>query len=217
MRLEAAIRGDLRRLLADELRAAERAVKAGVAEATTGLKLSLRDQVQRAALGRRLANTWRGDVYPRGSDSLSAAGHVYTKAAKIMAGFEAGAAIRGKDGLWLAVPTPATPKRVMGKRVTPALLEQAWGIRLRFIYRATGPSLLVADDLRAGQGKRGGFRVASERARRTGIGIASVVMFWLVRQVKMPKVIHFEPEARRWQARLPELVVRHWRDADGGQ
>ncbi|OEJ63865.1 hypothetical protein BEN30_17070 [Magnetovibrio blakemorei] len=43
-----------------------------VREATNGLKLDLRQQIQGAGLGRRLANTWRSEVYPKGKKSIRA-------------------------------------------------------------------------------------------------------------------------------------------------
>lgn len=70
MRLQAAIQGDLKALLKSELGAAERAVTAGVREATDGLKTELRGQITGAGLGSRLANTWRGEVYPKGQPSI---------------------------------------------------------------------------------------------------------------------------------------------------
>ncbi|MEO5338839.1 MAG: DUF6441 family protein [Magnetospirillum sp. WYHS-4] len=54
MRLEAALEGDLKRFLADELKAAEAAVTAGVRAATEGLKQDLRRQIVGAGLGQRL-------------------------------------------------------------------------------------------------------------------------------------------------------------------
>ncbi|MCC3862682.1 hypothetical protein LJF33_15900, partial [Emcibacteraceae bacterium Y4] len=62
-------------------------------------------------------------------------------------------------------------------------------------------------------GELRGFRKASQRALKTGNGLSSVVMFWLVPQVKLPKLIRFEPEAIKWHSRLPEFVLRHWKDS----
>ncbi|WDU57812.1 DUF6441 family protein [Pseudemcibacter aquimaris] len=217
MRLKAALEGNLDAYLKKELLMGERAVTKAVRQATSGLKQSMRSQVVASGLGPRLARTWRGDVYPRRGESLKAAGLVYTKAQKIMEGFEEGQVIRAKDGFWLAIPTPNAPKRVMGKRVTPGNLEKARGMRLQFVYRKRGPSLLVAQNMRASYsrktGELRGFRKASQRALKTGNGLSSVVMFWLVPQVKLPKLIRFEPEAIKWHSRLPEFVLRHWKDS----
>ena len=80
MRLLAALQGDLKKIMAAEQRAAERAVTDGVRQATDGLKLELRGQVTGAGLGQRLANTWRGQVFPKSGQSLNAAGFVFSKA-----------------------------------------------------------------------------------------------------------------------------------------
>jgi hypothetical protein len=121
MRLKAAFEGKLQEYMKAEFATAERAVTLGVREATDGLKISMRRQVTSAGLGQRMANTWRGDLYPRGQNSIRAAGMVYTKASRIMEGFENAAVIRSKDGWWLAIPTPNAPKRgVGGKRINPS-------------------------------------------------------------------------------------------------
>jgi hypothetical protein len=62
-------------------------------------------------------------------------------------------------------------------------------------------------------GELRGFRKASQRARDSGRGLTSVVMFWLVPQVKMPKRIRFDAEAVNWHRRLPRLILNHWREA----
>ncbi|MCC3862665.1 DUF6441 family protein, partial [Emcibacteraceae bacterium Y4] len=98
MRLKAALEGNLDAYLKKELLMGERAVTKAVRQATSGLKQSMRSQVVASGLGPRLARTWRGDVYPRRGESLKAAGLVYTKAQKIMEGFEEGQVIRAKDG-----------------------------------------------------------------------------------------------------------------------
>ena len=66
MRLKAALEGDLKKHMKEEYRTAERAVTLGIREATNGLKMSMRRQVHSSGLGQRMANTWRGDIYPRG-------------------------------------------------------------------------------------------------------------------------------------------------------
>lgn len=107
MRLAAAISGDLRKVLADEVKAAEDAVTAGMRQAADGLKADLRRQVTEAGMGQRLANTWRAELYPKGQKSIKAAGFVFTRAPTIIRAFDQGAVIRSKHGFWLAIPTPA--------------------------------------------------------------------------------------------------------------
>lgn len=217
MRLKAAFEGKLQEYMKAEYAHAERAVTLGVREATDGLKLSMRRQVMGAGLGQRMANTWRGDVYPKGQSSIRAAGVVYTRASRIMEGFERAAVIRSKDGWWLAIPTPNAPKRgVGGKRINPSNFPEHRYGRLRFVYRSGRPSLLVVDNARASYsrktGEMRGFRKAGDRAVSKGQGLTTVVMFWLVPQVQMKRLITFDEEARRWFERLPQLILKNWPD-----
>ena len=211
MSFSAKIGGDLRRILADELTQAEAAVTGGVSEAAEGLKAELRQQITAAGLGTRLANTWRSQVYPKGATSLRAAGLVYSNAPDVVGAFEEGAVIRSTNGFWLAIPTPAAGTGARGKRMNPALWEQMHGVPLRFIFRRTGPSLLVADNMRERQGKRGGFAKGSAAALRSGRGLASVVMFLLVPQVTLKKRLDIAAAAEKWADAVPGLVIRNWR------
>jgi len=116
---------------------------------------------------------------------LDAASLVHTKAPQIIRAFDEGALIRSKIGLWLAIPTPNAPRRgVGGKRIDPSNFPEHRFGPLRFVYRRSSPSLLVAEDLRASvsrkTGELRGLRRASERAQRTGRGVATVVMFLMV-------------------------------------
>lgn len=167
VRLSAAIEGDLKRFLADELKAGEDAVTAGVREATNGLKLDLRQQITGAGLGRRLANTWRSEVYPKGKKSIRAAGLVFSKAPNIVRAYADGAVIRSRHGFFLAIPTQAAGRYGDGKKkMTPGLWERMHGARLKFVYRRRAPSLLVAENRRARTGKRGGFGLRPRRPDR---------------------------------------------------
>jgi hypothetical protein len=213
MRISAALEGDLKRFLAEELKSAEGAVTAGVQAATEGLKQDLRRQIAGAGLGQRLANTWRGEVYPRGSKSLRAAGFVFSKAPGIARAYAQGAVIRSRHGYFLAIPTPATGKYGDGrKKITPGAWERRHGAKLRFVFRRGAPSLLIAENQRARTGKRGGFSKASETAQRTGRGLATVPMFILVPQVTVRKRLDVAAAADKWIAELPRLVVRNWRE-----
>jgi hypothetical protein len=217
MRLKAAIEGKLSEYLKAEYANAERSVTLGVRAATEGLKMAMRRQASSAGLGQRMANAWRGDNYPKGQNSIRAAGLVYTRASKIMEGFENAAVIRSKNGWWLAIPTPNAPKRgIGGKRINPSNFPEHRYGKLRFVYRSGKPSLLVADNARASlsrkTGQATGFRKASDKAVASGKGLATVVMFWLVPQVKMRKLITFDSESKRWFDKLPQLILNNWPD-----
>lgn len=213
MRLEAAIKGDLQKIMKQETAAAEKAVTLGVTAAATGLKEELRGQVTRSGLGEKLARTWRHKRYPSSGYSLGAAGLVYSKAPLVISVFNEATRIKSNKGFFLAIPTSAAPKRgVGGKRINPSNFPEHSLGRLRFVYRKGAPSLLVVDGLRAGTGKRGGFRKASATALRTGRGLTTVVMFILVPEVMLKKRLDIDPAMLRWRDRLPVLILQNWRE-----
>ena len=96
-----------------------------------------------------------------------------------------------------------------GKRITPSNFpEQSLG-RLRFVYRPSGVSLLVVDNVRT---TARGIRSASDKQKASGRGLSTAVMFWLVRQVRTKKRIDLKREAEVWQNRLPSLIANNWKD-----
>ena len=56
-----------------------------------------------------------------------------------------------------------------------------------------------------------GFRRATDRARQSGQGLTTVVMFLLVPQVKLPKRLDVARAAERWSAQLPALIEQQLR------
>lgn len=210
-RLEASIRGDLRKIMKQEVDAAETAVTIGVREVSTGVKLDLRQQTISAGLGQGLGNAWRTRFYP-GKPSINAAGYVFTKAKdEIIYAFNYGAVIKSEKGFFLAIPTPAAPKSgTNGKRISPSNFPEVSLGKLRFVYRPGKPSLLVVDDLRARTGKRGGFAKASETSLRTGRGVTTVVMFILVPQVSLKKRLDIDSVIDKWESALPEKIITNW-------
>jgi hypothetical protein len=214
MRLHAAIQADLQALLKAELRGAERAVTSGVRAATLGLKTELRGQITGAGLGQRLANTWRSRIYPEGEQSLGAAGFIWSKAPNLIRIYDEGAIIRSRQGLYLAIPTPAAGRFAdRRQKITPLLWERIHGMRLRFVYRRSGPSLLVVDNVRLTA--RG--RAAANRTRGKGgtytrlAGRTTVPIFILVPQVSVKKRLDVDGAARKWIGALPQLVLQNWR------
>jgi hypothetical protein len=165
VKLELDITLDLVAAMAAEVKAGEEAVTAAMREAGTGLKTAWRGQITGAGLGRRLANSIRSQTYPKGDESLNAAALVWSKAPVIVGAHDTGPIIRSKEGFWLAIPTEAAGRGLRGAKLTPGEWERSRGLRLRFVYRRTGPSLLVAD--------RGGSTAVGSawlRARRPAAG-----------------------------------------------
>lgn len=201
-------RPDLLGVLAGTEKQIERAVTDAMREASRELTADLRADVVEAGLGARLARTWRGKVFPETGESVEAAAFVWSKAPTLIDAFDRGVTIRSKDGFWLAIPTPAAGARGVGSngrvlRITPGGWERRTGMRLRFVYRKRGPSLLVADGSRLNS--RG---LAAANRRRSGE--ATTIVFLLVPFVRLRKRLDVDAIARRQAFRVSGLIAKHW-------
>lgn len=204
MKLKLTIQPDIAALMQAEITAGEKAVSTAMREAGNSLKTAWRGQVTGAGLGTRLGNSIRLATYPKGSASLNAAALVWSNAPVIVGAHDAGPLIRSKDGFWLAIPTAAAGKSTRGGRITPGEWERRTGLRLRFIYRRRGPSLLVAE----GRLNTKGRAVVSRS--KTGRGVATVPIFLLVPQVKLRKRLHLAGDAERAVDGVPRMIVAKW-------
>jgi len=206
MKLKLDVTPDLVAMMAAEIKAGEKAVSAATRDAGNSLKTAWRAQIASAGLGQRLARTIRSEQFPKGKPSLSAAALVWSKAPMIINAHDTGPLIRSKSGFWLAIPTPAAGKSTRGGRITPGEWERRSGLQLRFVYRRTGPSLLVAE----GRLNTRGRAVASRS--KTGRGVVTVPIFLMVPQVKLPKRLDLARDADQAQDALPGAIVANWVD-----
>ena len=204
MKLDISFSPDLVAMMRAEVAAGQKAVSVTMAQAGTSLKSAWRGQITGAGLGQRLANTIRSQTYPKGRNSLDAAALVWSNAPEIIGAHDTGPLIRSGNGFWLAVPTPAAGKSTKGGRITPSEWERRTGLRLRFIYRRRGPSLLVAE----GRLNSKGRAVASRS--KTGRGVATVPIFLLVPQVKLRKRLDLARDADRAVDSVPGRIVASW-------
>ena len=204
MKLGVDIVGDIARIMEAETLAGEKAVTAAMREASTGLKTAWRGQITGAGLGARLARTIRSEQFPKGRASLNAAALVWSKAPVIVGAHDTGPLIRSKDGFWLAIPAAAAGKSLRGGRITPGEWERRTGLRLRFVYRRRGPSLLVAE----GRLNTKGRAVASRS--KTGRGLTTVPVFLLVPQVRLKKRLDLARDAEQARDAVPGLIVANW-------
>ena len=205
MKLNVSFTPDLVAMMKTEVAAGQKAVSMTMAQAGASLKLAWRVQITGAGLGQRLANTIWSQTYPKGRNSLDAAALVWSNAPVIIGAHDTGPLIRSASGFWLAIPLPAAGKALGGKRITPAMWEQKTGLRLRFVFRSRGPSLLVADAVRLNT--RGQAAVSKSK---TGRGQVTAPIFLLVRQVKLPKRLDLARDAERALAAIPGNIVRNW-------
>lgn len=204
MKLKLNIDPDIIAMMQAEIVAGQKAVSAAMREAGADLKTAWRGQIAQAGLGARLARTIRSETYPKGQPSLNAAALVWSNAPVIVGAHDTGPLIRSKSGLWLAIPTVAAGKSARGGRITPAEWERRRGLPLRFIYRARGPSLLVAE----GRLNSKGRAVAS--MSKSGRGRTTVPIFLLVRQVKLAKRLDLAKAAEVAVGRIPGAIVANW-------
>ena len=205
MKLDISFNPDLLAMMRAQVAAGQKAVSVTMVQAGTSLKAAWRGQITGAGLGQRLANTIRTQTYPKGRNSLDAAALVWSNAPEIIGAHETGPLIRSASGFWLAIPLPAAGKALGGKRITPGMWEQKTGLRLRFVYRSRGPSLLVADAVRLNT--RGQAAVSKSKTGREQV---TAPIFLLVRQVKLPKRLDLARDAERALAAIPGSIVRNW-------
>ena len=204
MKLNVAAVPNLAGMMAAEITAGEKAVTKAVGDAGTSLKTAWRAQITGAGFGQRLARTIRSEVYPKGQPSLNAAALVWSQAPVVVGAHDTGPLIRSQNGFWLAIPTAAAGKSARGGRITPGEWERRRGLRLRFVYRRSGPSLLVAE----GRLNTRGVGVASRS--KTGRGLTTVPIFLLVRQVKLRKRLDLARDAKAAQNGIPSAIVANW-------
>lgn len=221
MKLSASIEGDLATLLAQEAKRAELAATSAIHEAGKGLQDELRDQVTGAGLGRKLANAIRLKVYPERAASIDAAAFVYARpgkgqrggAADIVAAFEEGTLIRRPGGRFLAIPTENVPNKPgTRRRMTPDEVQDAtklggFGRDLEAVpTNRPGMLLLVLSAIRGSRG----LRPVTVRRVKAGRQVEWIVMFILVRQAQMPRLLDWKRPTDSWGGRLPALVIKHW-------
>jgi len=204
MDLSVAIRGDLREVMAQRLRVAERAVTGAVRSITFGLQRELRRQVKRAfrsapvALsGGSIEKTVAARVTPVRGFSLEPEGLVHSRAlyrrpsgqVDLLEVFDRGAEIRAAGGKWLAIPTEHAPLR-SGRGGMRRARPRESGLKLQF--RPTRNPRLARLVLRD--------RAAAGR---------ETVVYWLVREVRLPKRLDIAGAERKWRARLGPQIERN--------
>ena len=238
MRLAARIVGDLRQVLAAEVRAGERAAMTAIRAETEQVKAELRRQVTSSFGGnaRGIANAWRSQVFPRTGVSMRAAGLVWSKTPLVIDAFERGALIRPKGGgRFLAIATGFNAARGWrgrgdkGLRVTPAQMVASGHGFLRPVR--SGRGFVWCLPLRQGEqtGRRrrtrliaGGLaeigtgnRTGREAWARGMLARGMVPMFLLLPQVKLAKRLDVRGAAERGLRRLPGRFVAAWERESG--
>lgn len=173
--------------------------------AAVELKDELRDQVTGAGMSQRLANTWRGRVYPKARRSLTPAGYVWSNAPEIINSYAAGATLRphgGKRYLW--IPTRNVPRRGRGagKRLTPDEVEIEFNQDL-IVRKGKGRNRLAfVSAVQARSRSRPALRQATARRLAQGRSAQLKLMFVLVPSVAKPKLFDLQDSADRAAGRF---------------
>ena len=224
MRLSAAIKGDLRKQIADEWRTAGRAIRAGLREGGKGLQSDLKRDAQLAGLG-KLSKVWRVRVFRGRSGPTDSFAFVYPKGGDRTRGaiwaLDTGTTIRAKNARYLTIPTNFNRKG--GKR-GGKVLYQINQLHDTFVQKTREGHLLLFARVGRAQvknAKTGRVQdrayvnsqlLGSGRVKRTReiLKYGAVPMFILVPQVRVSKRTNIDALVTRWQARLPALIVKHW-------
>lgn len=221
LQLRAALMGDFEKEEKAALSRVERAVQAALFDVSADLQSKWRQDVASSGLrnAQRLTKTIRIRNYKNAG--LNPASQVYSTFPIIQRAFEQATVVRSPNGFFLPIPNPdvwpsgrvVRPGGRGGRRQnTIALAEQRFG-PLRFIYRPGKASLLVAE-VRGSNTRPGAFRRASATALRTGNGLTTIVVFYLVKEARLPRMLRgsvIRDRARRNAARdVDRLFVRYF-------
>ncbi len=212
LRIRALITGDLTSQSAEMNNRLVKAVTAGVAAATEGVKLELRGQLKGAQF-RRFRNAIRADVFPRKPRaSIRAAGSVYAagdSADKAFSAFATGVIVTPKGARALAIPLHNF-RDINGQLLGPR--SSFFSNRLKFIpsrRRAAGtvgvlatPASGRASEVRKQLRTKGRARVAENLAGEW------IPQFVLVRAARLPKLLSPEQALAEWAGRTPDLIAQ---------
>lgn len=226
LQLNAALQGNFEKEQKTAITRIERAVQAALFDVAGDLQSKWRQDVASSGLrnAQRLTKTIRIRHYK--NNGLNPASQVYSTFPIIQRAFEQATVVRSSNGFYLPIPNPdvwpggrvVRPGGRGGQRNnTIALAEQRFG-PLRFIYRPGKASLLVAE-VRGSASRPGAFRRASATAMRTGNGLTTIVVFYLVKEARLPRMLRgsvIRDRARRNSAReVDRLFVRYF-EQDAG-
>lgn len=183
-----------------------------VTEYVSQTKATLRADTTQG-LGRRMANTWRSEVYPVSAPTrtLNPAGLIKSNASEIVGAFDPGSIIAPNGGRYLAIPTANVPKRRGGSPITPGELQFQFGQRLRLV-KGSGDTLLLVLSAVAAKNKKG-WRRATARRLAQGRNVQDVVMFILVRQVRLKKTLDWRRILARAEVEFPRAIAQAVRSA----
>lgn len=213
--LKAALLGDWDKELAQGRKRVEYAAKEAMKEAGGVLKAKLQADVMASGMAdnrpHRLAKTWQARFYP--NNGYNAAALIYSKAPLIIEAFERGSEVRSSKGKWLAIPNPELgfkmPRgwaRTKGRRNIIEAYAAKFG-RLTFVPTKRRNLALLVADLR--QTRSGAYASPTEASRRHG-RTKSIVVFYLVPSVRLPRLLKGETIRARFERDFPTMFQKRF-------
>jgi hypothetical protein len=209
LQVKLALQGNLKDFAFKTQLAAAQGVTNAATRMATRVKLALREDVRRAGLGDRIANTWQANIYPTNKPSLHAAALVYSKAPEIITAFTDDITIHANNGVYLAIPTENVP-HIGNRRMKVRDVELRFGQKLILIRSKHSQNLLgFVDVVPAKSGH--GFRKRTEG--RSSRATKRILMFVFVRQVRLAKRLTSVTDVAdrfsgEWEALIGEEVAK---------
>lgn len=213
--LKVALEGNWEKELAQGRKRVEYAAKEAMKEAGGDLKAKLQADVMASGMAdnrpHRLAKTWQARFYP--NNGYNAAALIYSKAPLIIQAFEQGVEVRSSKGKWLAIPNPELnfkmPRgwaRLKGRRNIIAAYAAKYG-KLNFVPTKQRNLALLVANLR--QTKAGAYAAPTEASLRHG-RTKSIIVFYLVPSVRLPKLLKGEVIRARFERDFPSSFQRRF-------
>ena len=222
VQLKAALVGDFDKETSDALKHVEGARQAALFDyAGDQVQAKWRQDVAQSGLrnAARMTKTIRLRKYK--NRGLNPAAQVYSTFPILQRAFEQATTVRSPNGHFLLIPNPDVwptgrvprPGGRSGQRNNTLAIAEARFGKLRLIYRAGKASLLVAE-ARASASRPGSFRKASATALRTGNGLTTIVVFYLVKEARLPRMLRGsvirERAQRNASAAIDKLFIRYF-------
>jgi len=225
--LKAALIGDFDKETNAALKHVEGSIQWALFDYAEDTQAKWRQDVAQSGLrnAQRMTKTIRVRKYR--NRGLNPAAQVYSTFPILQRAFEQATTVRSPNGHFLLIPNPDVwpsgrvprPGGRGGQRNnTLSVAEQKFG-PLRLVYRAGKASMLVAE-ARSSASRPGTFRKASATSLRTGRGLTTIIVFFLVKEARLPRMLRGnvirERAQRNAAAAIDRLFVRHF-EQPGGQ
>lgn len=195
----AAVDGRLDEVYAAEKTAARKAITAGIKQAASLTQNAYRRQVKKAGLGEGLEKAWQLKMYPGRGDSMDAAALVFSKSRRLHLAFSQNRTIRATKAKSLLVPTPLAER--LGLTVMPRL--------------SSSPIPRKWFDVSQAEYMFGRLWVMESNKGNGALLMAQIdglpkALAWIVRQVRLKKVLDLEGPPKQFMARVPQYIIANF-------